>query len=134
MAKDSVQSVLITYRDVLNVMPIHAVNATKNTIHKNQYASFAVETFLSVLFVQIRTLAHNVQVRRFSYRAINAHRVALSTMNARPVKQEMSVSLAKMNQNLSKKTNAHLVALSTNTAPDASKKTNVWHAIVKNLQ
>ena len=115
-------------------MLIHAVNATKNTIHKLQYASFAVEIFLSVLFVQIRTLAHNAQVRRFSYRTINAHHVALSTLNARPVKEEMSVSLAKMNRSLSKKAYAHLVAILTNTAPDASKKTNVWHAIVKNLQ
>lgn len=91
---DSVQSVLITYRDVWNVMPMHAVNVTKNIIYKIQNASFAVETFPTVLFVKIRTLAHNAQVRRFSYRIINAHHVALSTLNARPVKEETTVSLA----------------------------------------
>ena len=94
MAMDSVQSVLITYRGVLNVMPMHAVNVTKNIIYKIQYASFAVETFPTVLFVKIRTLAHNAQVRRFSYRTINAHHVAFSTLNARPAKEETTVSRA----------------------------------------
>jgi len=111
-----------------------AANATKNISQQMENALFVLIKLIIVSFVTMETPVISAQVKKYSSRTTNVLLAVALIKIVKLVKNETLVLLVKINQSTLRIKNAHPVAILTIIVPDASKKINVWHVILRNLQ